>query len=191
LQAIAYLMRERVDVEIAELPPEELRAPRAEKGAGAGPIAVGEMLKSHGDLDQPLQRFAAVGPRSHPVRLQQLVNLEVETCIEKNSGRAQDHAQRRIARPERPVSQRFAGPLGPLANLIGVPLPLDIIEEASGGPSRCIRRAAWSRLRRAGSAPICREAFQAIPRVSVVKRIENQLRQPIAHSTRQAHDWRA
>src|SRR5262249_39711996 len=117
---------ERVEIEAGEPPAGRLRRAVAQQGAGAGPVAVGEMLKPDGDLDQPLEREAIASLRGHPARFQEFVHLEVEPRVEEPGGGAERRRERGARRIERAPSQGCAGSSGPLGELSG------LLPEAAG-----------------------------------------------------------
>src|SRR5207302_7856613 len=70
-------------VERREAAARELRRAFAQQRPRALEVAVGEMLQANCELDQALERLA-LGPRRRPpVRLEQLVDLEVEARVEE------------------------------------------------------------------------------------------------------------
>jgi hypothetical protein len=75
--------RERLQVGAEQPRAVQPRAALDEQRAGAGDVAVGEMLPGDRDLDQALQRLSRVTRRRRPGRLQHLVHFEVELRAEQ------------------------------------------------------------------------------------------------------------
>src|SRR2546428_10469952 len=104
---------EGLEREAAEATSGQARCAFLEQGAGAGGVAVGEMLIADGDLNQPLKGLAVVVRRPGPVGLEQLVDLEAKPGVEERRRRLQRLVEAVSGRPQRQRAHRFARPLGP------------------------------------------------------------------------------
>src|SRR5512132_521713 len=71
-----------IEVATEQAPAMQALTGLGEQRAGAGAIAVGEVLEADRRLDQSLQRLARVVRAGRPVWLQELVDLEVQPRVE-------------------------------------------------------------------------------------------------------------
>ena len=131
-----------------------------EQRAGAGPVAVGEVLIADRDLDQPLQRLAGLALGGDPVRLEHLVDLEVQARIEEQSSRLQRLAEIGVRRQRRTIGQRPGRATGALPHR-GPPLILVRRE-----PAAC-------------RGVVCRQRAQLAPRALVAECRDDRARQTL------------
>src|SRR6185295_16151940 len=157
---------ERVKVDAGESTLMQAFAALDEQRAGAGTVAVGEVLVADRDLDEPLQRLARVALRGHPVGLEHLVNLEVKPGVEEQAGRLQGLVEIGLRGQYRSIGQRAGRTAGALPD--------------RGRQLILLGREPAARRRIVG-----RQRAQLAARVLVAQRGDDRARQTIAHTQRQ------
>jgi len=154
-----------------------------EEGACAAHVAVGEVSEADRDLDQALERLSIAALGAQPVRLQQLVHLEVEVRMEEEGCRDESGGEGRIGRIERTLVEdpsRALRPLEQLARVLpvaarDVPATLAALEHVLGeGFGQ--RPRALEGVRIAADFDHRREGLAG---ARVVERVEDQLGQAI------------
>ena len=140
-----------------------LAAPSCRRARAPRAIAIAQMMESHRDLDQSLQRLPLAARRAQPVRLQQFMHFEVEASVEQERGLLEGHLERRAGRVQRAPREESARSRRPLGELRGVRL-----SGAVGG-----------------------ERLELAPRRVVVKGLEDELREPVPLRQRERHGRRS
>ena len=166
-----------------------------EEGERAADIAIGQMLEADGDLDEPLQGDARASLGPHPVRLEQLVHLEVEMRVEEQGGGDERGGERRVGGVEGAPAQHPPGALRALGelDLIGLPRALEaphaltMLEEIRGkGVGDRLGCRHTARLDAHGH-----DHLEGLARLRVVQRVQDQVGQTIAQRQGQRHIRRA
>src|SRR5215467_2066851 len=120
VQAPLQRAAEGIERHTLQGPLQDTRAAVVEEGARAAHVAVGEVSEADRDLDQALERLPIAALRAQPVRLQQLVYLEVEVRMEEQGRRDEGGGEGRIGRIERTLVEDPSRALRPLEQLARV-----------------------------------------------------------------------
>lgn len=172
--------------EAVQIPPRQvfalcLRHPFPQKHERSLDVVVDQMLESYRDLDQPLESLARGTFGPHPVRFQELVDLEEEARVEEVPCLVEHFAQARLTCRERTVAHDLPGPQRPLAELVPETTVLSPERHRKLGGHR------RGRLRMLGFSAEANERLERSPGLGVVQGFEDQFSQTISQGERQGH----